>query len=118
MAAGTLAVRDALGPDVPGITDADIREALWHYYYDIGKTVTWLLDSRIDIKRTAKRKSGENKKKGGLDFSFFRARDAKLFPAKGERATSDVGIPALSIIFLCLFYFGYYKHDSNIWSWV
>lgn len=39
---GTLKVRDALGPDII-VTDKEIQDSLWHHYYDIGKTVTWIL---------------------------------------------------------------------------
>jgi elongation factor 1 alpha-like protein len=37
---GTLKVREAL----PGISvsDSEIQEALWHYYYDVAKSVTYL----------------------------------------------------------------------------
>jgi len=41
MRQGTAKVRQALGPKVP-VTDNDIQEALWHYYYDVGKSVTYL----------------------------------------------------------------------------
>ncbi|KAI9681843.1 MAG: Hsp70 suppressor, GTPase facilitates ribosomal subunit dissociation [Trizodia sp. TS-e1964] len=43
MLEGTIKVREVVGSDVPGITDKAIRESLWHYYYDVEKTVTWLL---------------------------------------------------------------------------
>lgn len=38
---GTLEVRQALGAAHPA-TDYEIQEALWHYYYDVGKSVTFL----------------------------------------------------------------------------
>lgn len=38
---GTVKVREALGPAYL-IPDKDIHDALWNYYYDIGKTVSWL----------------------------------------------------------------------------
>lgn len=37
---GTLKVREALA-GVPA-SDSEIQEALWHYYYDVGKSVTYL----------------------------------------------------------------------------
>ena len=37
---GTLKVREALA-GFP-LTDREIQEALWHYYYDVGKSVTYL----------------------------------------------------------------------------
>lgn len=68
MAAGTIAVREALGPDVPNVTDREIQEALWHYYYDIGQTVTYILDTRA--KKAGGTKKGKKKKKGWLAISL------------------------------------------------
>lgn len=39
---GTVQVRSALGQDFAYITDKDIQDSLWHYYYDVGKSVTYL----------------------------------------------------------------------------
>ncbi len=39
---GTIKVRNVLGDDVP-FTDREIQDSLWHYYYDIAKTVNYLL---------------------------------------------------------------------------
>lgn len=36
---GTLEVRKTLGSD---FTDAEIQESLWHYYYDVAKTISYL----------------------------------------------------------------------------
>jgi elongation factor 1 alpha-like protein len=42
MRVGTIRVREALG-DMSGFTsDEQIQEALWHYYYDVGKSVSYL----------------------------------------------------------------------------
>ena len=38
---GTIKVRAALGPTFAA-TDTEIQEALWHYYYDVPKSVTYL----------------------------------------------------------------------------
>ena len=38
---GTVQVRQNLGPAFPA-TDQEIQDALWHYYYDIGKSVAYL----------------------------------------------------------------------------
>jgi elongation factor 1 alpha-like protein len=38
---GTVKVRAALGSTY-SISEKDIHDALWNYYYDIGKTVTYL----------------------------------------------------------------------------
>lgn len=42
MRKGTMDVRDALGPDI-AVTDKEIQDSLWHFYYDVAKTVTYLL---------------------------------------------------------------------------
>jgi len=38
---GTVQVRETLGPDFPA-TDDEIQEALWHYYYDVAKSVSYI----------------------------------------------------------------------------
>lgn len=47
MRLGTVQVRTALGPSFPA-TDHEIQEALWHYYYDVGKSVTYLKSEILD----------------------------------------------------------------------
>lgn len=39
---GTAKVREVLGPQLH-ITDKEIEDSLWHYYYDVDKTVNYLL---------------------------------------------------------------------------
>lgn len=41
MREGTIKVREALGTAFP-VSDKDIQETLWHYYYDVGKSVVYL----------------------------------------------------------------------------
>lgn len=43
---GTAKVRATLGTGVP-VTDREIEESLWHYYYDVEKTVNYLLSIAI-----------------------------------------------------------------------
>jgi hypothetical protein len=38
---GTIKAREALNSDMD-VSDAQIQESLWHYFYDVGKTVTYL----------------------------------------------------------------------------
>lgn len=42
MRISTVSVREALGEAGANISDAQIQEALWHYYYDVGKSVSFL----------------------------------------------------------------------------
>jgi elongation factor 1 alpha-like protein len=48
MQIGTRKVREALNSSI-SISDAQIQEALWHYYYDIGKSVTYLKSGNLII---------------------------------------------------------------------
>ena len=47
MTQGTIDVRASLGPAGSNITTAQIEESLWHYYYDLDKTVTYLVTKFI-----------------------------------------------------------------------
>ncbi|KAI0483554.1 P-loop containing nucleoside triphosphate hydrolase protein [Xylaria cf. heliscus] len=50
MVAGTTQVRAALGSDSSKVTTTQIEEALWHYYYDIDKSVAYLASKYISPK--------------------------------------------------------------------
>ncbi len=39
---GTVQVRNTLGQGFASITDKEIQDTLWHYYYDISKSVSYL----------------------------------------------------------------------------
>ncbi|QSZ36261.1 hypothetical protein DSL72_007387 [Monilinia vaccinii-corymbosi] len=43
MRQGTIKVREILPADSSNITDKQIQEALWHYYYDVEKSIAYLL---------------------------------------------------------------------------
>lgn len=45
MAAGVIKVREALGSEYK-VKEVDIQDALWNYYYDVGKSVTFLKSTR------------------------------------------------------------------------
>ncbi|KAL5392061.1 hypothetical protein PMIN03_003869 [Paraphaeosphaeria minitans] len=42
MVAGMVKVREALGSEYNKVKEVDIQDALWNYYYDVGKSVTFL----------------------------------------------------------------------------
>ncbi|KAK4134952.1 hypothetical protein BT67DRAFT_420483 [Trichocladium antarcticum] len=48
MTAGTIDVQAALGVEVSKVTVAQIEEALWHYYFDVDKSVTYLTTKFIN----------------------------------------------------------------------
>ncbi|KAI1387378.1 P-loop containing nucleoside triphosphate hydrolase protein [Hypoxylon trugodes] len=56
MDAGTAQIRAALGTESTKVTTQQIQEALWHYYYDVDKSVTYLVSKFI---------APANKKKAG-----------------------------------------------------
>lgn len=62
MDAGTAQVRAALGVESSKITTQQIQEALWHYYYDVDKSVTYLMTKFV---------APSNKKKSGWFISLL-----------------------------------------------
>ncbi len=59
MKEGTAAVQEALGSEVDKVSVAQIQEALWHYFYDIDKSVVYLLNKFIapPVSKPAKSKA-------------------------------------------------------------
>jgi len=47
MTEGTAQVQQALGSEAAKVTVAQIQEALWHYYYDVDKSVAYLIGKFI-----------------------------------------------------------------------
>lgn len=47
MEQGTADIREALGVEASKVTTEQIQEALWHYYYDVDKSVTYLITKFI-----------------------------------------------------------------------
>ncbi|RVD89605.1 uncharacterized protein DFL_000607 [Arthrobotrys flagrans] len=44
MADGLRRVREVIGSDVPSLTDEKIEETLWYYYFDVERSITYLLN--------------------------------------------------------------------------
>ncbi|RYP12189.1 hypothetical protein DL767_011394 [Monosporascus sp. MG133] len=63
MAAGTAEIRAALGDESSKVTTQQIQEALWHYYYDVDKSITYLMSKFIAPAPKAA-KSATKKQKG------------------------------------------------------
>ncbi|KAK7755085.1 hypothetical protein SLS62_002900 [Diatrype stigma] len=47
MAAATAEIRASLGDESSKVTTQQIQEALWHYYYDVDKSITYLMNKFI-----------------------------------------------------------------------
>jgi hypothetical protein len=72
MRVGTIAIRAELPPQGIHITDKQIQEALWHYYYDIEKSVGYLVSTYISGPKAQKKaKAQDVKKTQGRFCSFF-----------------------------------------------
>ena len=54
MRIGTIAVREVLPAATTQITDKEIQESLWHYYYDVEKTVAYLLGKHTPKQKVVK----------------------------------------------------------------
>ncbi|CAI2184591.1 6663_t:CDS:10 [Funneliformis geosporum] len=59
---GKKIVREVIG-QVDEISDKDIEDALWHYYYDTKEAITYLLDELHKSKKKKKTNSDSNKSK-------------------------------------------------------
>ncbi|ORX51594.1 hypothetical protein DM01DRAFT_1270681, partial [Hesseltinella vesiculosa] len=55
-------VYSVLGDDVP-LTDVEIKEALWYYYFDKEETVDWALGKIQQIKKEQEKKQQLEKQK-------------------------------------------------------
>lgn len=49
MAAALKQVRATLGDGIPGLKDGEIEESLWYYYFDVEKTVNYILSMTISF---------------------------------------------------------------------
>ncbi|KAF4630904.1 hypothetical protein G7Y89_g7238 [Cudoniella acicularis] len=68
MRQGTIKVREILPPTVANITDKQIQDSLWHYYYDVEKTVNYLLTTYSATDKKTSKKAVGKKAQGGLVF--------------------------------------------------
>ena len=73
MRLGTIAVREVLPSATTNITDKEIQESLWHYYYDVEKSIAYLVSKHAPKQKAAKKENikGKGEKiQGGL-FSLY-----------------------------------------------
>lgn len=73
MRLGTIAVREALPSTAAHVTDKEIQESLWHYYYDVERSVAYLVGKHTPKQKVAKKENVKGKggiAQGGL-FSFL-----------------------------------------------
>ncbi|KAM0252151.1 hypothetical protein ACHAQJ_007848 [Trichoderma viride] len=81
---GTEEVRKALGTEASKVTVAQIQEALWHYYYDVDKSVTYLTKTFIaPAPKPAPKKAPEGKP-GAFSLPAKKAMFLRAFGADRE----------------------------------
>jgi elongation factor 1 alpha-like protein len=61
---GTIAVREILQDAANRVTDKQIQDALWHYYYDVEKSVAYILNTYMEIPKAKPQKKESEKGKG------------------------------------------------------
>ncbi|KAL1306146.1 hypothetical protein AAFC00_004258 [Neodothiora populina] len=93
MRSGTISVRQALGEQYEGfIIDAQIHEALWHYYYDVGKSVTYLKNQATTPQQAQPTK--QQKPKQISKFDQAAAASAAQAPVVSAKSKNDRDSPA------------------------
>ncbi|TLD32256.1 elongation factor tu gtp binding domain-containing protein [Venturia nashicola] len=55
MVLGTVQVKQQLGDEFPAL-DMEIQDALWHYFFDVGKSVTYIKNLRKPVEKKVKSK--------------------------------------------------------------
>jgi hypothetical protein len=93
MRLGTIAVREALPPNTSHITDKEIQESLWHYYYDVEKSVAYIVSKHVSKPKAGKKEKVQVEKKvtGGLLFSVWCGGGVVL--GDGGRRSAGGGFP-------------------------
>ncbi|KAF8592451.1 hypothetical protein K439DRAFT_1610256 [Ramaria rubella] len=96
-------VRSILGPeDTSGISHTQIKDAVWEYYFDVEKTVEWLLEEQVKL-NMAKERKGEGKLFHSalgrclcciLSSSFeLNPKEGTLFGSRPEVVSADIAVP-------------------------
>jgi len=103
MRLGTIAVREALPPGATSITDKEIQESLWHYYYDVEKSVAYLVGKHAPKKVAKKENVKKGTARGGLIYFYAAGEDIGV-ARDGWGMGVRGGLP-----FVFLFYRGNYS---------
>ena len=102
MRIGTENVRAALGDASDFVTDDAIQEALWHYYYDVAKSVTYL-KSKVEASKLHTRHShlpDQNAPQQAQPKEKKQKQVSKFDQAATSAAQKPVQIKGTSIVFL------------------
>jgi elongation factor 1 alpha-like protein len=96
MRVGTIAVRAELSPTAAHITDKQIQEALWNYYYDIEQSVRYLTSTYLSKQKSTKKDNPKlvQKAEGGL----ISISDAGSADYAGLLAVGEFSVPGTDIV--------------------
>lgn len=83
MQQGIADVKAALGIEVSKVSTEQIQEALWHYYYDVDKSVTYLLTKFIAPPPKAAKTTQKDKSSGEHALSYVRREALGTFKNSG-----------------------------------
>ncbi|KAK4209795.1 putative glucose-regulated protein 78 of hsp70 family [Rhypophila decipiens] len=99
MTQGTIDVRAILGPVSSKVTTAQIEEALWHYYYDIDKTVAYLVSKFVDPSPPAVKQQKASSSSNGKHFFFPCSFTASMDPSLDGPHASEAPNPSLLLTY-------------------
>ncbi|KAI0133528.1 hypothetical protein BJ170DRAFT_715580 [Xylariales sp. AK1849] len=85
MKKGTAEIQEILGPQASKVTPSQIQEALWHYYYDVDKSVAFLISKFVDPQPSKAAKSTPLKNKAESEV-------ARAAQTLGKRSTHHMYI--------------------------
>ncbi|KAL0941731.1 elongation factor Tu GTP binding domain-containing protein [Colletotrichum truncatum] len=100
MAQGTEAVRSALGSDADKLTTQQIQDALWYYFYDIEKSVSYLKKKYI---APPPKQEPKKTKDDGLGFWGF---DSKAMDDAGVVPISGYPVPRIASLSAACYFHG------------
>lgn len=89
MRISTISTREALGSAGSDISDAQIQEALWHYYYDVGKTVSYLKNKFAAPEAAPKKEAQPKKEKATSRFDQAAAVAVEKAPVPAGKHTHE-----------------------------
>ena len=93
MKLATEEVKAALSTQASKVTDTQIRDALWHYYYDVDKTVAYLITKFIDPPKKAPPKAAAAKPSSEFSLPFPLQLETLSSPLKPIICVLDAELP-------------------------
>ncbi|KAF9876363.1 elongation factor tu gtp binding domain protein [Colletotrichum karsti] len=108
MAEGIQFVRSSLGSDADKVTIQQIQEALWHYYYDVEKSVSYLKKKFIDPPPAPKQEPKKNKDdvEGSAGGMGFWGLDDEVMNDAGVSSNTGYPVPRIASLSAASYFHG------------